>query len=243
MRALVIIAWLAGSAAAEPRLHGFVTAGPGELRGSVVDVDGKPVGGARVHVGDAIVTTARDGSYRATLSAASSTVVYVDGDVRITGALAVGSEVVEIHEILPPAVAAKPKSRTDVILDYTDAASDADEWTRAWLLLDVSERGDVTQLKLLADPGHGLAPIAERAAFALRFEPALDRSHKPMRSTVLWTYEWPAYWWLLQNHYSMSRLPPQAEMEDCTGRRHRDCSEPDLTKLLTQPWVTPVTNR
>lgn len=244
MRSLFLLALLTATAAAEPRLHGFVTAGPGELRGTVSDGDGKPVAGARVHVGDAVTSTARDGTYKAQLPATGSTFVYVEGDVRVTGALAVGDgDVVQVHEILPPAVPAKPKSRTDVILDYSDDASDADVWTRAWLMLDVSERGQVTAIKVLNDPGHALLPIAETAAFKLRFEPALDRSHKPVRSTVLWTYEWPAYWWMLENHYNMSRLPLETEMESCTGVRHRDCSQPDLSKMLTQPWLTPVTSK
>lgn len=244
MRALLVVALLAASASGEPRIHGFIASGPGELHGTVVDADGKPVAGAQVHVGDKVTTTARDGTYKARLPATESTLVYVDGDVQITGALASGDgDVVEVHEILPPAVPAKPKARTDVILDYTDDASDADVWTRAWLLLDVSERGDVTELKVLRDPGHGLLPLAERAAFALKFEPALDRSKHPVQTTVVWSYEWPSYWWMLANHYSIKRLPPEADMPRCTGLRHRDCSAPDLQKVLTQPWVTPVTSK
>lgn len=252
MRALAIVALVAGTAAADSRLHGFVTGGPGELRGTVTTFDGHAVAGAKVHVvgtHERIVSTAADGSYRADLEASASTFVYIDGDMRITGAVAVTGptdDVVEIHEVLPPAVPAKAKSRGDVILDYTDEASDANAWMRAWLLLDVGERGTVTAVKVLNDPGHKLAPIATHAAFGLKFEPALDRSKRPVRSTVLWTYEWPAYWWLLENHYSQTRMPAEALTIPCTGRHHRDCSDPDLAKMMTQPWIpatTPVTSK
>ena len=249
MRALVILALCAGTAAADPRLHGFVTGGPGELRGTVTSLDGHAVAGAKVHIvstHEQIIATGKDGSYRATLEGGTSTFVYIDGDMRISGAVAVAGAndaVVEVHEVLPPAVPAKAKSRADVILDYTDDASDADAWMRAWLLLGVSERGTVTAVKVLADPGHGLAPIATKAAFGLRFEPALDRSKHPVRSTVLWTYEWPAYWWLIDNHYPQTRIPVEAVRVPCTGRQHRDCSEPDLAKMMTQPWLTPDTSK
>ena len=103
MRSLLLLALLTATAAAEPRLHGFITAGPGELRGTVSDADGKPVAGAYVHIGDAVTSTARDGTYK--------------------------------------------------------------------------------------------------------------------------------------------RLPPEMEMQSCTGLRHRDCSQPDLSKMLTQPWLTPVTSK
>ena len=241
----------AATAAADSKFHGFVTGGPGELRGTVTTPDGKPAAGVKVHIDGAherVVTTGADGTYRGQLEANTSTFVYVDGDLRVTGSIATdaGNNAVEVHEVLPPAVPAKAKSRGDVILDYTDDASDADVWLRAWLLLDVSERGTVTAVKILNDPGHGLAPIATRAAFGLAFEPALDRSKHAVRSTVLWTFEWPAYDWLVNNHYSTTRLPPAFWMPPCTGRRHRDCSDPDLSKLTTQPWVrsvTPVTNK
>jgi hypothetical protein len=246
MRLALLLALVAAPAAADPRLNGFVTRGNGELRGTVMK-NGKPIAGAHVHVvGDKAqeAVTAADGTYKLTLAGGDHAFVYIDGDAQLTAQLATpgGGSVIELHEVLPPAVAAKAHEHTDVILDYSDDATDADTWARAWLLLDVGETGAVSQVKLLNDPGHALAPIAIKAALALKFDPARDRANRPIRSTVLWTYEWPAYWWLRENHYSMSRLPLETVTLPCNGRdskfvRHRDCTPPDLAKIVTAPWL------
>lgn len=229
-------------------LNGFVIHGTGELRGTVTKA-GKPVAGAHVHVvGDRTqeAVTAADGTYKLTLAGGDHAFVYIDGDAQLTAQLATpGTDaLIELHEVLPPATPAKAHEHTDVILDYTDDASDADTWARAWLLLDVSETGAVSRVKLLDDPGHGLAPIALAAAFGLKFDPARDRANHPLRSAVLWTYEWPAYWWLVENHYSRTRLPLETFTLPCNGRdskfvRHRDCTAPDLAKIVTAPWQQP----
>jgi hypothetical protein len=226
-------------------LNGFVIHGTGELRGTVTK-DGKPVAGVHVHVvGDNAqeAVTAPDGTYTLALAGGDHAFVYIDGDAQLTAQLATpGSDsVIELHEVLPPAVPAKAHEHADVILDYSDDASDADTWARAWLLLDVSETGAVSQVKLLNDPGHALAPIAIKAALAMTFDPARDRANRPIRSTVLWTYEWPAYWWLVENHYARTRLPLETFTLPCNGHdskfvRHRDCTPPDLSKIVTAPW-------
>jgi hypothetical protein len=253
--ALLLAVVVASGAAAEPQLNGFVTYGRGELRGSVTNRDGKPIAGAKVHViskaGALLATTGADGTYRITLDGSDHAFVYIDEAGKVTGQVATptgSNDVIEIHEVLPPAIAAKPKGHLDRILEYSDAAADADTWARAWLLLDVSDTGAVTQVKLLNDPGHDLAPIAVKDAFTLTFEPARDRSKHRVRSAVLWTYEWPAYWWMIDNHYPMTRLPVETVTLPCNGRdstfvRHRDCSTPDLAKIVTQPWLTPVTSK
>ena len=255
MRLALLLALVAAPAAAEPRLNGFVTYGRGELRGTVTARDGKPAAGAKVHIvstaGAQLAVTGKDGSYRITLDGADHAFVYIDDDGTLTGQVATPtgkSDVIEMHDMLPPAVAAKPKDHLDRILPYSDEASDADTWARAWLLLDVNEKGAVTQVKVLNDPGHALAPIAVKDAFTLTFDPARDRSNHPVRSAVLWTYEWPAYWWMIDNHYPMTRLPLETFTLPCNGRdskfvRHRDCSTPDLAKIVTQPWLTPVTSK
>ncbi len=249
MRLALLLALLASPAAADPRLDGFVIRGKGELRGTVTR-DGKPVAGAHVHViGDKAqeAVTAADGTYRLSLAGGDHAFVYIEGDAHLTAQIGTptGTDgIIELHEALPPAVPAKAHEHTDVILDYSDEAADADTWARAWLLLDVTETGAVSQVKLVDDPGHGLAPIALKAAFALTFDPARDRANRPVRSAVLWTYEWPAYWWLRENHYSMTRLPLETVTLPCNGRdgkfvRHRDCTAPDLAKIVTAPWLAP----
>jgi hypothetical protein len=51
-----------------------------------------------------------------------------------------------------------------------------------------------------------------------------------------------------ENHYPMTRLPLETMTLPCNGRdsrfvRHRDCSAPDIAKIVTQPWLTPVTSK
>ena len=252
MRLALVLALVATPAAADPHLDGFVTFGRGELRGTVTTRDGKPAAGEHVHVvsaGGAVqdAVTGKDGSYHVTLDGGDHAFVYIDHDGHLTGQIGTPTgtdSVIELHEVLPPAVSAKPHDHLDRILDYSDEATDADTWARAWLLLDVSETGAVSQVKLLGDPGHALAPIAVKAAFALTFDPARDRANRPMRSAVLWTFEWPAYWWMRENHYAMTRLPLETITLPCNGRdskivRHRDCSAPDLGKVVTAPWLSP----
>jgi hypothetical protein len=51
-------------------------------------------------------------------------------------------------------------------------------------MLHVNEHGRVTHAKLLNSPGLELDAIALRQAFDLEFEPARDRSRRPMRSLI-----------------------------------------------------------
>ena len=92
-----------------------------------------------------------------------------------------------------------PKPLTDraILPEYSEKMTDLDVWARAWLLLDISETGAVTHVKLVNKPGLDLDRIAIRDAFKLRFEPARDRSRRPIRAMLLWTYEWPSYRWMM----------------------------------------------
>src|SRR5262249_7296820 len=103
----------------------------------------------------------------------------------------------EIHEVLPPTQIARSKTPATAIPDYSDQARDSGVWTKAWLLLDVSDTGTVTRLKLLRQPGQGLNMTAIREGFKMRFEPARDRSNKAIPSLAVWGFEWPSYFWMM----------------------------------------------
>jgi hypothetical protein len=233
------------------KVHGFVTYGTGEVSGRVTDEDGSAMAGADVHIVagaavEQVVKTDRDGKFKVTVGGGISSWVFVQGKARITGQAIVPSggdgEIVEIHEAIPPAVMPKPRANPLAIPTYNDEAIEHNTWTRAWLLLDVDEAGKVQRLKLLKSPGFDLDEIAVRTGFKLRFDPALDRAQRPTSALVVWILEWPAYYWLLeQKDQLVSRVPEKAAIVPCrgTGPTHsiyRDCSRPDLTKAMSQPW-------
>jgi hypothetical protein len=126
---------------------------------------------------------------------------------------------------------------------YSDAAIDHNTWMRAWLMLEIDDSGSVRRLKQLARPGFDLDSIAIREAFKLRFKPALDRAGKPTGALVIWVFDWPPYYWMREHrNQSVARMPPDARRVPCrgTGGTHstyRDCSLPDLSKGMSQPWV------
>lgn len=236
-----------GAVGAEaPAVNGFVTTAAGELRGTVTGADGKRVANAVVHIAPANgprqqVRTDKQGAYRAQLGG-GETHVFIDGPGRVVGSVVSGEDVIEVRDVTPPAVNAKPKRKPNAIPAYTDAAIDADVWVRAWLMLHVDLRGVVTHVKVVNDPGYGLAEPAVRHAFGLTFEPALDRARRPTRSLVLWTYEWPAHSWMNGGNYSMSLLPDEVGMVPCRapGRKRvleRDCSKPDVAAAAKRPWI------
>jgi hypothetical protein len=239
-------------AAAEAEVTGFITSGTGELAGRVTDLDGKALRGIKVHIvpkgkPEQVVVTDADGKYKAQLTGGEFTYVYVEGKVKIGGQAAVAvkegeAEAIEIREALPPAVQPKALTSPTRVLEYSDLAQDKNTWTRAWLMLDLSETGKVKRVKLLNKPGFDLDQIAIREAFKLKFEPALDRSKRAIPAMVLWTFEWPAYWWLLDHKRAVNRLPPEVEEVPCRGTgptraRYRDCSKPDISRAVTEPWI------
>jgi hypothetical protein len=251
---IVAIAGLAGQAHADKHVAGYVAGGAGELRGRVVDDAGLPVRNAQVHVlsstgSEVIVTTDDDGQYRAaTRTDETYSVVYVLGNAKIGGSVVTteavdGNEVVEMHEVMPPAVPPVPTTNPAMILDYSDAAMDHDTWTRSWLLLDITEGGTVKRIKVLDRAGYDLDAIATRAAFKLKFEPARDRAKHVMPALVLWSFEWPAYWWLRKGHEGqMRRMPADAGAVPCKGTGptntvYRDCRSPSVANAISQPWI------
>lgn len=213
----------------------------GEVQGRVLDHDGKPVAGATVHVAagtgaDRTLITKKDGRF-GPMQTSGTVLVYVDGDLTIAGGTATShqeqrSELIEIYEVMPPAVPAEPLSDT-MMTDYSADAIEHDVWRRAWLLLDVDAKGFVRRLKVLDRPGYGLDSIAVSEAFKLQFNPARDASDRPVSSLVVWFFEWPSYsWWKGTRE---RRIPP------CRGGGpssvYRDCGAPTLANVLTKPWL------
>jgi hypothetical protein len=247
----LVLSFASTAAADGGRVSGFVTYGVGELRGRVTGQDGKPIGGERVHVvsntrAEQIVTTDSDGRFRAELRGGISTMVYVEAEAHIAGQVtlpaAAGSSVVEIHEAIPPAELAIPLDPT-IVPEYSATAIDNDTWTRAWMLLDVDQTGSVVRLKMLRRPGFDLDAIATQAALKLKFEPARDQAGAPIRTLVIWSFEWPSFWWLKNRHSSVTRLPDDVTRVPCRGvyptrTQSRDCSEPDMAMALREPWLT-----
>jgi len=191
----------------------------GTLAGRIVDGDSlAPIEGATIVVTDVrggpiVVSGATDGDgkFRYLIPSGTYDVLAIFGEARwfhakvvvetgkvvqLPGALAVGAEVVTIHEHIdslkhtpPEAVRASVKP----ILPYSDEAMDQNVWAVGWVLLDVDDKGEVTGFRSLHRPGHGLDAIAEREVFLLRFDPARDAAGKPMASKILWKLEWPAF--------------------------------------------------
>ncbi|HEY0254156.1 MAG TPA: hypothetical protein VGC41_21655 [Kofleriaceae bacterium] len=139
-------------------------------------------------------------------------------------------------------------------LPYSDEAVLSDAWTRAWLVLEVNEQGVVERMKFLKRPGFDLDGIAIATAFAMTFTPARDQYDRPMRSHVIWPLEWPSAGWLVARNgiYSAQHLVdvwgnPLENNVPCAGSGplqmdsihpvYRDCSQPDLSKANTLPWI------
>jgi hypothetical protein len=253
MAAAVLLACATSASADSPptaEVSGFVTYGTGDLAGNVTDLDGAPLGGVKVHVAagakETIVKTDAKGLFKVKLLDAGATYIFVEDKVKITGRLASAVqegeyEAIEIRETLPPVVAPKSKIGLDVIPEYSDKAMDKDAWTRAWLLLDVTEGGKVRRVKLINAPGFDLDKIAIREAFKIPFEPARDRTNHAVSALVLWTWEWPAHYWMLQNRKYPNRVPPVATTVNCKGsgpsKAIRDCTKPAVGKAVTLPWI------
>lgn len=254
---VAVVASVGGPVFAEgdDKVRGFVTYGTGEVSGRVTDESGTPMANAEVHIVsgaavEQIVKSGADGKFKITVGGGGTSWVFVLGRTKITGQTILSPEgdsgIVEILEAIPPAVMPRPLSNPLAILGYSDEAIEHNTWTRAWLMLDVDATGSVQQLKLLASPGFGLDPIAIREGFKLRFKPALDRVQKPTSALVVWVFEWPAYYWLLEQasrqDNTMSRMPKEARGVPCRGSgpthsTYRECSRPALSKAMSQPWI------
>jgi hypothetical protein len=159
----------------------------------------------------------------------------------------VGGEVIELEGAIDPPVKPQPKFNVQRTLRYSDEAVLRDAWTRAWLLLDIDERGVVRRLKFLKRPGLELEKIAQDEAFKLRFAPARDASGKPVRTLIVWDLEWPSHDWLVANTGLATWIPQWSAAVPCYGSgpldfndphpTYRDCSRPDLSRAARVRWV------
>lgn len=239
------------------RVSGFTTLLTGELTGKVTDADGDPLAGVEVHVisssGEQVVVTNANGRYRVDLGQAAGQktvfvrqVARINGESVVSGTLETGEEYFEILATEQPKVMPKATSGTNPTLEYSDLAKDRNVWARAWLLLEVDEEGKVRRLKLLQAPGNDLDEIALRAAVKLRFEPARNAAGKAIPALVLWTYEWPAYWWMIENKHVFGRVPNEAAEVPCAGSDrladvYRDCTPAPIAEANHVEWIDPGT--
>lgn len=161
----------------------------------------------------------------------------------------VPGETIIVRDKLPPKTLPHPrKNYHRMAPPYSDEAIDRDVWAKAWVLLDLDARGVVTRVKLLKRPGYDLDQIAIEHAFSLRFDPAEDASGRPVATELLWSMEWPSYWWLVDMDEPPNRIPDRAATVPCRGSgpmsmdslhpTYRDCSRADLRKITTEPWLT-----
>jgi len=147
-----------------------------------------------------------------------------------------GNEVIEIHDRV--VVPAKSTRTPGVLPAYSDRATNSNEWTRAWLLLDIDASGNVKRLKFVHKPGLDLEPIAEAHAFATKFTPATNQRGEAVPSQLVWGLEWPAYWWLVHRTGFTTALPTghlptcrgtgPLNLGSMAGSVYRDCTQPDL---------------
>lgn len=258
-------------AAAGP-LNGVVC----RLSGQVADINGgKPVESAKVTVSDRhgvreITTSDHDGRYSVNVEPGDYAVAFEYGPsrtvnqvsvtqsctARLDGKVDITGETIVIQDQKPPTVPARPtNARPRRNPPYSDAALEKDAWTRAWLLLDISSSGEVTQFKFLKRPGYDLERIAADEVFHLQFDPARDEHGDPMRVWLVWDLEWPSNGWLMAMNLPRTMAPPivgfpPRKMSDtvpCRGSGpmhlgsvhpvYRDCSQPDLSQVAREPWI------
>jgi len=281
---LVLALSFTASASADPSPTATPTA---ELSGVVTDkVTGAPVAGVLVHVAgpEGVVrdaTTDGRGRYRVTVAegvykvlfayGTSQTMVSVQLQAGKGGTLDAkidsgsGETIVLKDKVVPKQLPKIKNYAPSKAPPYSDKAVTSDTWTRAWLLLDVDEHGDVARFKWLKRPGLDLEKLATAEVWKLKFEPALDPEGKPMRVRVVWKFEWPAVGWLnLMNDATRSYSPSgvtfiQGDKASdfrahhpynyipCTGESTanldsyypvtRDCSTYDLKVADREQWV------
>lgn len=146
----------------------------------------------------------------------------------------------------------RPHRDPALLPPYNDQIMLADGWTRAWVLLDVSDAGVVRRVKFLKHPGYGLDKIAVAEAFKQSFEPARDKLGNPAASLVVYKLEWPAHEWMLMHELPMTRMPNTRltnyvlppckgegpwQMDSVLPSEYRDCSVPDLSHAdASEPW-------
>jgi hypothetical protein len=281
---LVLALSFTASASADPSPTATATV---ELSGVVTDkVTGAPVAGVLVHVAGAEgvvrdATTDARGRYRVTVGEGVYKVLFVYGmsQTMVSVQLQAGKggtldakidsgsgETIVVKDKIVPKVMPKAKNyAASKAPPYSEKVILADTWTRAWLLLDIDERGDVTRFKWLKRPGYDLEKLTTAEVWKIKFEPAIGPDGKPMRVRMVWKFEWPAVGWLnLMNDATRSYSPSGVtfiqgdkasdfrahhpfEYIPCTGESTanldsyypitRDCSTYDLKTADTEQWI------
>lgn len=166
---------------------------------------------------------------------------YVPGEVII----------VRDREAPRPSVLPHPKKNyRRMAPPYSDDAILRDVWVKTWVLLDIDARGVVNRVKLLKKPGYDLDQIAIDHALKMRFDPAEDAKGRAIPTQLVWALEWPSYWYLVTMEHPPNRVldPERVRYIPCYGSgplqmeslhpTYRDCSEPDLSKISSEPWYT-----
>jgi hypothetical protein len=250
------------------------TASADELRGRVLDeTTNLPVSGALVTIsaGERVQTlnTDADGSYVVQVEPGTYDVTVANGKARSTRKVTVSGvtslegkldagygEVIVIRDKIAPPTPPKPTNyKPRSTPEYSDAAVLQDAWTKAHLLLDIDEHGVVRRYKFLKRPGFDLEEKAVREIARLQFNPALDRTGKPMRAWAVWSIEWPSAAWLTKFTGTYSGMPPVVGVPPrrldagvpCKDDNkplvlssmysgYRDCSKPDLRNASAESW-------
>jgi hypothetical protein len=164
----------------------------------------------------------------------------------------IGTEVIYVEGTALPKVFPRPKKAYGAIAPpYSDYAIEHDTWTRAWVLLDIDARGVVKRVKLLKKPGADLDKIAVDRAFSMRFDPARDGAGNAVPMQLVTNIDWVSWGWMIMHEGVGTRIPAQQHIErvPCAGSgrplqmdskhpTYRDCSQPDLSKIATERWIT-----
>jgi hypothetical protein len=201
------------------------------LVGHVSDLLGRPVPNVRVHVltksDHQIVRTDKDGNYQAFIDGNEDVSVVVgagkehtfrkgtvkeDSTNRLDFEVQIAEgEIIYIFDSKPFTVAPDlSEDEARRVPPYSDEAFERDAWAKAWLLLDIDEKGQVLRVKLVKRPGFGLDEIAVKHAMKLHFKPALDENGKPMRTQLFWALEWPSWGWMIDHYGTALRMPPES---------------------------------
>lgn len=250
-----------------------------QLSGRVLDAKrGTPVEAALVLVSgprgiEHQVQTDAAGRYRVAVAPGSYILVFIYGTARSSGRVVVEAnkpaafdgkvdategEVIVIRDKIQPPVPPRPTNhKWKKAPPYSDRAVLEDAWTKAWLLLDIDERGQLRRIKWLKRPGYDLEKIAIGEVKKLTWNPARDTSGKPIRTWLIWSIEWPSAWWLDKFVGTRTGMPPivgfpPRRMDDyipCKGsgpwhmgslhKTYKDCSQPNLEVAAKEPWFAP----
>jgi hypothetical protein len=247
-----------------PMLHGTIRSATTGLPVDDVTVFISTTGGLQQ-----TTTTDRKGEFSAELYAAGRyDLIYAHGasrssrhldaqlneDIAFNGVLDDSGEASTLAGHYVPPVLPQMIQDPHILPPYSDEAMSGDYWSKAWMLLDIDERGTVQRVKFLKHPGHQLDSIAVDTAFGWTFKPGHDATGQAIRAQLIVPIEWPSADWLIRvsgmrNYYN----PAWAGTTKCQGsapqmgasfsHELRDCSQPDISKADDEPWISPSRGR